>query len=76
MWICLKSMNYRYIVEQNPLDDESNRWPTLLKIQSHHTSRVSKRVTQLETENSILQKQQNRLTNKIYQLESEVSLNS
>lgn len=55
------------------VDEQSNRWPPLLKIQSQHISRISRRVTQLETENSILQKQQNVLAKKIHQLENEVS---
>ncbi|KAK4002881.1 hypothetical protein OUZ56_004675 [Daphnia magna] len=54
------------------VDEQSNRWPPLLKIQSQHISRISRRVTQLETENSILQKQQNVLAKKIHQLENEL----
>ncbi|KAI9562233.1 hypothetical protein GHT06_013198 [Daphnia sinensis] len=54
------------------VDEQSNRWPPLLKIQSQHISRISRRSTQLETENSILQKQQNVLAKKIHQLENEL----
>ncbi|XP_057364979.1 progesterone-induced-blocking factor 1-like [Daphnia carinata] len=54
------------------VDEQSNRWPPLLKIQSQHITRISRRVTQLETENSILQKQQNVLAKKIHRLENEL----
>lgn len=44
-----------------------------MKVQSQHAVRMTKRVTQLETENEILIKQQNLLASKLRHLETEVS---
>ena len=53
-------------------DEESRGWPTLLKVQSQHSSRMAKRVTELETEKQILLSQQQTLSATIDALEAEV----
>jgi hypothetical protein len=52
--------------------NETSGWPTLMKIQSQHALRMTKRVAQLETENDMLQNQCRMLGQSIQQLESEV----
>lgn len=50
-----------------------SRWPTLLKVQSQHTSRMTKRVTELETEKQMLLSQQQQLIASLRAVEAEVS---
>lgn len=54
--------------------DETRGWPTLLKVQSQHSSRMAKRVTELETEKQLLLTQQQSLVATVQTLEAEVSV--
>jgi len=55
------------------LKEETVNGPVLMKIHSENASRMTKRVTQLETENQILTSQQRLLANTVRDLQAEVS---